>query len=78
MYEKGEGVEQDFVIAYMWYSIAMFSGDEFEVECVEYDKNIVASKMTPEQILKARQLAREYKKNLAMGRDYEPPCRSQQ
>ena len=60
MYEKGEGVEQDIVIAYMWYSIAIFSGDEVHTGLVRYDINRIESKMTPEQILKANKLTREY------------------
>ena len=52
----------------MWYSIVSCSGDEFEVECVKYDMNVVASKMTPEQILKARQLKREYIKKFRYGK----------
>ena len=60
MYEKGEGVIQDNVIAYMWYSIAIFSGDEVHAGLVRYDINRIESKMTPEQILKANKLTREY------------------
>ena len=63
-YEKGEGVIQDNVIAYMWYSIAIFSGDEVLAGLVRYDINRIESKMTPEQIADAQELAREcIKKN---------------
>ena len=60
MYYQGQGVNQDIVIAYMWYSIAIFSGDEVEAGLVRYDINRIKSKMTPEQILKANKLSREY------------------
>jgi len=52
LYLKGLGVPKDYVQAYMWFSVA------------DVESNIAATQeeMNPEQILKARQLADEWKK----------------
>ena len=60
LYANGQGVIQDNVYAHMWLNIAASSG------FVNADKNrdIVASRMTPADISKAQDLAREcVKKN---------------
>ena len=56
MYYKGEGVSQDNVYAHMWSLIAASSG-----ECEEASENrkIIAAEMTPSQIQKALDFARE-------------------
>jgi len=60
MHLKGQGVIQDNVIANMWFNIAASSGSNNAIMF----KKTVESKMTPEQITKAEQLAREcIKKN---------------
>jgi hypothetical protein len=52
LYLKGLGVPKDYVQAYMWFSVA---GVESNVAAAQEEMN-------PEQILKARQLAEEWKK----------------
>ena len=64
MYDKGQGVPQDSVQSYMWYTLAASRFPETEVqkrEMVVMGRGIVASKMTPEQIEEAQRLAQEWK-----------------
>jgi TPR repeat protein len=57
---KGQGVIQDNVYAHMWWNIAAASGDEQ----ARINKNILVKQMTPQDISKAQDLAREcVKKN---------------
>ena len=55
MYDQGLGVIQDNVIAHMWYNIAVSSGDE----TAKNNKDLLAKKMTSEQIAEAQKLTRE-------------------
>ena len=57
MYTVGSGVPQDYVLAYMWSNLAASQGNEGATGLRE----LVAGKMTPEQIAKADKLAREWK-----------------
>ena len=53
LYAKGQGVPQDFVRAYMWFTLAGSFGNS---ESAKY-RDIVASHMTPAQIAEAQRLA---------------------
>ena len=55
MYATGQGVVQDNVYAHMWWSIAALSGDKDAIE----NRDEVAGEMTPSQLEKAQDLARE-------------------
>ena len=55
MYYNGRGVLQDYVYAHMWWNIAASSGDKVASKNIE----TVAKQMTPSQIEKAQNLARE-------------------
>jgi TPR repeat protein len=55
MYLTGQGVIKDNVYAHMWYNIAASSGDKDAVS----KRDIIAGKMTPAQIAKAQDFARE-------------------
>ena len=55
MYRKGEGVSQDNVYAHMWWNIAASSGDKGAV----VGRDAVAKRMTPSQLEKAQNHARE-------------------
>ena len=55
MYEKGQGVSQDYLLAYMWFSLAASLWDPD----ARKDQDIVAKKMSPVDISKAQDLARE-------------------
>ncbi len=57
MYDEGRGVPQDYVQAHLWYNLAAAQGDEL----ARKNREIVAGKMTPEQIAEAQSLAREWK-----------------
>ena len=55
MYANGQGVTQDYIRAHMWWNIAASQGDKDAME----NRDIVEKKMTPVDISKAQQLARE-------------------
>ena len=55
MYRKGHGVPQDKVYAHIWYNIAATSGNKKAIK----NRDILAEEMTPAQIEKAQDLARE-------------------
>ena len=55
MYGKGEGVLQDNVYAHMWFNIASSNGNEISRD----NRDIVAERMTPDQLAEAQRLARE-------------------
>ena len=55
MYAEGQGVPQDYVYAHMWGNIVASNGNEI----VGKFRDAVATKMTPTQIEKAQDLARE-------------------
>ena len=57
MYDNGQGVPQDYVLAHMWFNICGSTGDK---DCVK-NRNIVEESMTPQQIEKAQELARNWK-----------------
>ena len=56
-YNDGDGVPKDYVEAYKWYNLAAAAGDTKAVK----NKNIVAKKMTKEQIAEAQRLSTEFK-----------------
>ena len=57
MYQKGLGVPQDYVRAYMWFDLAAAQGTKGAAEWRE----LIAARMTPAQIAEAQKLAREWK-----------------
>ena len=57
MYYKGQGFPQDYALAHMWFNICSPSKDE---ECMD-NRNIVEKEMTPQQIEKAQEMARNWK-----------------
>ena len=56
-YAKGEGVPQDYVEAHMWLNLPAGQG----VKDAAKSRDIVAAKMTPDQIAEAQRMAREWK-----------------
>jgi hypothetical protein len=54
-YEYGRGVPQDYRQAHMWYNLAGMTDSDAQKWREE-----VASKMTPEQIAEAQQMAKEW------------------
>ena len=57
MYYNGQGVPQDYALAHMWLNICGSTGSK---DCVK-NRNIVENKMTPSQIEKAQEMARNWK-----------------
>jgi hypothetical protein len=58
MYERGQGVPQDYVLAYLWLNLAVSNlPDDFMVK----KRDEVATKMTPDQLAEAQKMAREWK-----------------
>ena len=55
MYAKGQGVPQDYIYAHMWFDIAASSGNKDALK----NRDIVAKRMTPFQLVKAQDLDRE-------------------
>ena len=60
MHHNGNGVEQNIVIAHMWFNIASANGHE---SAKKKRDSLEKSKMTKEQIAEAWKLARECVKN---------------
>jgi TPR repeat protein len=58
-YDNGQGVIQDDVMAHMYFNIAAASGGKNSAE----RRGIVAKRMTPSQLEKAQDLAREWIRN---------------
>jgi len=57
MYENGRGVTQDYVLAHMWLDLAGANGDAAAI----VERDLLASKMTPNQLAEAQRRAREWK-----------------
>jgi TPR repeat protein len=55
MFGDGQGVAQDYVRAHMWLSIGAVGGDSRSAK----NRDIMARKMTPQQIAEAQRMARE-------------------
>ena len=54
MYDNGQGVLADFVLAHMWFNISAALGDEMGDE----KRELIAKEMTPEDLSKAEAMAR--------------------
>jgi hypothetical protein len=61
MYGGGKGVPQDNVQAYMWFDLSARYLEGVERDRTVQIRDIIASKMTPDQIAEAQRLAREWK-----------------
>ena len=55
MYRNGQGVVQDYVLAHMWTNLAAVKGNAISVK----NRDIIAAKMSTQQIALAQKLARE-------------------
>jgi TPR repeat protein len=56
MYAKGEGVPQDYIKAHMFWTLASAGGNAD----AKNNRDMVAKKMTPEQIATAQQMTKEW------------------
>ena len=57
VYYQGQGVTQDYVLAHMWANLGASNGSKDAIK----GRNIVEKKMTPQQIEKAKEMARNWK-----------------
>ena len=57
MYAQGQGVPQDYVLAHMWFNLASSNGNKNYA----HNRNMMEEKMTPSQIEKAQEMARNWK-----------------
>ena len=64
MHDKGEGIPRDYIEAHKWFSLAAAEGDEVATK----SRDLIAKKMTPEQITEAQKLAREWKPKKPQGK----------
>lgn len=55
-YANGQGVAQDYILAHMWFNIGGANGNKKAME----NREIIAKKMTRENISKAQKMAREW------------------
>jgi TPR repeat protein len=56
MYVMGQGMPEDFIEAYAWFAVSAANGNENSRDNME----VVIKNMTPSQIEKAQELAKEY------------------
>ncbi|MBT7311435.1 sel1 repeat family protein, partial [bacterium] len=56
MYALGNGVAQDYVLAHMWLNLSVAQGHKDARE----GRDLVAERMTSEQIASAQRMAREF------------------
>ena len=56
LYREGQGVPQDYVSAHIWYNLAAALGHEFARNSCD----LLAKRMTPDQIAEAQRMAREW------------------
>jgi TPR repeat protein len=65
MYEAGQGAPQDYVQAHRWFNLAAsrfsVASEENRLDAAARYRDIIAAKMTPDQIAEAQRLARERK-----------------
>ena len=60
MYGTGAGVPQDYVQADMWFNVAVAQSSGEDRDWRVRNRDIIAAKMTAEQIAEAQRLAREW------------------
>jgi uncharacterized protein len=72
MYEKGRGVPQDYLEAYKWLSLAAAAGELAAAK----DRDAVSTKLTQEQMVRARKLAADW--TLAKAQEKAAQCKGSQ
>ena len=60
MYFRGEGVIQDYIQAHLWVNLSAAGLEEKKREATGILRDEIAKKMTPQQIVEAQRLAREW------------------
>jgi TPR repeat protein len=78
MYVKGEGVPQDYIEAHKWFNLAVSRYPASEAKkrnTSVQNRDLVAAKMTPQQIAEAQKLARDWKPTRAARGTEASPAR---
>jgi uncharacterized protein len=73
MYRDGLGAEQNYVRAHKWYSLAAANFPASETENRTRNRDNIAAKMNPAQIVEAEKLAHEWKTPLGLLADKGDP-----
>jgi TPR repeat protein len=61
MYGQGQGVTQDYMLAYVWFQRAASTLSGADRETAVKERDLAGSKLTPEQLLRAQQMAQDWK-----------------
>ena len=69
MYSKGQGVEQDYVLACAWIYFARFRLDKFDQGAMK-DIDRMSEEMTPSQIEKVKEIANFWRDEEKNGRPF--------
>ena len=72
MYTNGQGVPQDYLEAHMWLNLAVSRASGADQQKWTAARNLVAEKMTAEQIAEAQRRAREWKPKRGESRGGSP------
>jgi len=59
-YYKGEGVQQDYVLAYFWTSLSVSRSKGEKYNSNVRARDTASKKLTPEQLEKAQQMIQEW------------------
>jgi uncharacterized protein len=61
MYAQGQGVTQDYTQAYVWFHRAASTLSGADRETALKERDLAASRLTPEQLMRAQQMAQDWK-----------------
>lgn len=62
-YNKGQGVPRDYVLSYLWLNLSAAQAVGSDRDFKTTMRDAIASKMTPQQLLTAQQLALQWQKS---------------
>jgi TPR repeat protein len=65
LYSAGTGVPQECALAYMWLNLAASKLSGTDRESAVKGRDLAAGKLTPEQLMRAQQMARDWKPTTA-------------
>ena len=67
MYSNGQGVPQDYLLAHMWFNVAASKLSEADRANAVKGSAQAARKLTPVELLRAEQMARDWKPSTPEG-----------
>ena len=68
MYRDGKGVPKDYAEAYVWYAVAAINGGPISAPALVKDRDLAASKLTPDQLTQAQKRATELIEKIGSGK----------